>query len=83
MDYSGIKKLNRLMEIPQQGNIAVNIDNSDTVSTMRQLLEEMRAVREDVANMQVILYPDTIAGGIQTYLSKENAASSIRMRRGR
>lgn len=83
LDYSGIKKLNRLMEIPQQGNIAVNIDNRDTVSTMRQLLEEMRAVREDVANMQVILYPDTIAGGIQTYLSKENAASSIRMRRGR
>lgn len=83
IDSSGIPKLNRLMEDYQPKPTMVNVDNSDMIGMMQQVLTKMKDMVDAIAGMQMITDTGTLIGELQPGLSRENAAITIRKNRGR
>lgn len=81
--YSGIDRLNRLTESAPQTVQNFSLSGDGIVNEMRQMVEEVRTMAENMQNLNVILYPDTVAGTLQPYISREDAAASVRRTRGR
>lgn len=83
MDFSGLARLNHLAEYYPQQETIVNVDNRGILSTMQQMLDGMRGMVDEMKGLQVVMYPDVIAGELQPIMSQENAAAVVRRNRGR
>jgi TP901 family phage tail tape measure protein len=83
LNTSGIGRLNKIMEqTPQQTNV-INIDNSDIADLMQEMMSGMENMVEAISGMQIVTDTGVLAGEMQSKISRENAAVTIRRNRGR
>lgn len=82
LDYSGITKLNRLMESQQPQTTVVNVDNSDLADLLRNLVTTVDGLRETIAG-GIKLDDGTVIARYQPAFSRESAAVQNRRTRGR
>ena len=83
LDVSGIARLNQLTEYDSRQETIVNIDNHEILSVMQQMLDGMWGMVDEMKGLQVVMYPDVVAGELQPIMSQENAAAAVRKSRGR
>ena len=83
LDYSGINRLNRLMETPIQQSTVVNVDNGGLASLLGTLISAVNGLSGKVENMQVVMDTGELVGAIQPAMSQESAAVTVRRNRGR
>ena len=83
INFSGINRLNALMDTPIQTSITANINNSDLLGVMNQMLVTMQAFMDQEANKQIMLDKDTVVGELQPGISQTSAQKSKKMNRGR
>lgn len=82
-DYSGVMRLNRMLEQYQPQAPVVNVDNRELVSLMGTLITAVNGLAEKVDSQQIVLDTGALVGNIQQPLSQENAAVAGRRRRPR
>ena len=82
-DYSGVMRLNRMLEDYQPQAPVVNVDNRELISLMGTLITVVNRLEEKVDSQQIVLDTGAIVGNIQQPLSQENAAVAGRRRRPR
>lgn len=82
LDSSGITKLNHLLESQQQETV-VYTDNSDITNAIGQMVTGMEALLERLEHLQLIMYPDVVAGELQPWIDKKNADAALIRNRGR
>lgn len=83
LDYSGLNRLNRLMETPIQQSTVVNVDNGGLASLLGTLISAVNGLSGKVENMQVVMDTGELVGAIQPSISQESAAVTVRRNRGR
>lgn len=83
LDYSGLNRLNRLMETPIQQNTVVNVDNGGLMSLLGTLVAAVNGLSEKMDNQQVVMDTGVLVGAIQPAMSQESAAVTVRRNRGR
>lgn len=83
MNFSGITKLNRLMEDFQSRQVVVNVDNSEIIQMAQQILFGIQNAIDAISNMQMVTDTGVLAGEMQPIISKESAAITVRRNRGR
>ncbi len=82
-DYSGVMRLNRMLEDYQPQAPVVNVDNRELISLMGTLITAVNSLAEKVDSQQIVLDTGALVGNIQQPLSQENAAVAGRRRRPR
>lgn len=82
-DYSGVMRLNRMLEDYQPQAPVVNVDNRELISLLGTLITVVNRLEEKVDSQQIVLDTGAIVGNIQQPLSQENAAVAGRRRRPR
>ncbi|MFR8171209.1 MAG: phage tail tape measure protein [Marvinbryantia sp.] len=82
-DYSGVMRLNRMLEDYQPQASVVNVDNSGMMEMMQQMMSGMHDMVEEIKNMKIVLDTGETVGALQKPLSQENAAVAGRRRRPR
>ena len=80
-DYSGVVKLNRMMETYQPQAAIVNVDNSGILVAMQSMVATVQNLIENVSDMKVVMDSGEMVGALQAPLSQANAAVMNRRRR--
>ena len=79
----GIAMLNNMTREYGTAQTIVNVDNNGVMAAMNQVSAGLQTLIELIANSQLIMYPDVVAGELQPYMDKENASVAIQRNRGR
>lgn len=79
---AGVSALNAAAAEYGGVSTTVNVDNSSLISAMQTMMAAMQSMVSEMTGMQMVVYPDTLAGELQPYISQESASASIRMSRG-
>lgn len=77
---SGISALNNMSNTTVTST--VNVDNSNLLSTLNSMIASIQSMATSVQNLQMVIYPDVLAGEMQEAMSQANATATVRASRG-
>ncbi|MDY3251215.1 MAG: phage tail tape measure protein [Candidatus Choladocola sp.] len=84
LDFSGINRINRLMETPVSQNTKVNVDNGSVISAIGQIAEKLPGMlTQAIMNLQMVTDTGVLAGVMQPLIDKANGEAMIIRNRGR
>ncbi|MDO5345291.1 MAG: phage tail tape measure protein [Lachnospiraceae bacterium] len=83
LNYSGVSRLNRMLEGYQQQAPVININNDSLASLLSTLITAVNGLSEKVDNQQLVMDTGVLVAAIQPAMSQESATIAVRRNRGR